>query len=253
MARAKKNLKQKTKKAQETRASRRVVVNNSERKTSGTSSSIQSRQTQQNGREKILANKRLIWMLVAAAIVIGGGFLFLRNWAIVAMVNGKPISRLALMTAMERQAGRDILDSLVTRELIGQAAQKQGVSVTSEDIEQEVNRVTEMFVTPGQDLESILALQGMTRADLEEDIRTQLLAQKMASTGSAEISDEEVASYIEENSEMIPGDMTDEEVRATAKEQLESQKSRTELQEWLANLKAEAKIQYLIDHLAPLQ
>jgi len=106
----------------------------------------------------------------------------------VATVNGQPISRLTLIREMEKSSGKQVLEGLIGKTLILQEAKKQNIFVGKEDIDQEMAKIEENFKNQGQDLNQLLAFQGMTRADLEEQIQLQKTAEKLAgSTESAQV------------------------------------------------------------------
>jgi len=120
-------------------------------------------------------------------ILVAGGLL-LKKELVVATVNGQPISRLTLIREMEKNSGKQVLEGLIGKTLILQEAKKQSVFVAKEDIDQEMAKIEENFKNQGQDLNQLLAFQGMTKADLEEQIQLQKTAEKLAgSTESAQI------------------------------------------------------------------
>lgn len=125
-------------------------------------------------------------MLVVFALVAAG--LLLKKELVVATVNGQPISRLTLIREMEKNSGKQTLEGLIGKTLILQEAKKQNVSVGKGEIDQEMAKIEENFKNQGQDLNQLLAFQGITRADLEEQIQLQKTAEKLAgSTESAKI------------------------------------------------------------------
>lgn len=188
--------------------------------------------------------KYQIVVLVVVALLIAG--YFINTKLTVATVNGEAISRLKLISLLEKQGGKQVLDSLVTETLIMQEAKKQNVEVNDEELAKKVKSIEDRFVGQQQSFDEILAMQGMTRDDLNDQIRLQLLVEKMAS-GSADISEAEIDKYIADNKEMMPEetDTTTEEFRNQIKDSLKSEKSNTQINDWLLNLKTKAEIKYL--------
>ncbi|MGB9706823.1 MAG: SurA N-terminal domain-containing protein [Microgenomates group bacterium] len=120
-------------------------------------------------------------------ILVTSGYL-LKNELVVATVNGQPISRFTLIRELEKNSGKQALESLIGKTLILQEAKRQNVSVGQQEIDQEMKKLEENFKSQGQDLEQLLAFQGMTKASLEEQIRLQKTAEKLAdSTESAKV------------------------------------------------------------------
>jgi parvulin-like peptidyl-prolyl isomerase len=62
-----------------------------------------------------------------------------------AVVNGEPITRDHLANECLRRFGKDVLESLVNKQLIWQECQKQGIKITEQDIEEEVERMAAKF------------------------------------------------------------------------------------------------------------
>ena len=109
----------------------------------------------------------LIIVLLAVLAYVG------MQQLVVATVNGVPVSRITLLKEMESQIGEQVLDSLITRQLILQEAKKQNIAVTDEEIDQEIEKLKEQFSASGQDFDELLKLQGMTMERVREEIRLQ--------------------------------------------------------------------------------
>lgn len=187
--------------------------------------------------------KILIIPLMVIALV--GLLYYFRSEFIVALVNNRPISRLALIKELEKQAGKQVLDSLITKTLILQEARKQKITVSQDEINQELEKLEDNFVQQGQNLDQLLDLQGMSRHDLIEQIKIQKIAEKIAGQ-DINITDQEVDDYLEENKSFFPEEAEEEEIKATAKQQLEEQAMSQKLQSWLESLREEAKIHYFL-------
>lgn len=179
-------------------------------------------------------------ILIIIAVILGGLFFF-RDWVVAVTVNGKPISRLALIHELEKQGGKQVMDALVTEELIRQEAAKQGVVVSQDTIDAEIASIEESL--GDQKLEDVLVLQNMTMDELTQQIKLQKTVEALAAA-DVNITDEEVAAYITENAEMLPADMEEAELDQMVRDQLSSQKTQSTIQEWLANLKSGARINY---------
>lgn len=170
-------------------------------------------------------------------------FYFSKGLFVAATVNGQPIWRLTLVKELEKQAGKKVLDSLITRTLILQEAKKQKVSVTDEEVNKEISQIEETVNSQGQNLDQLLTAQGMTKNDLVEQIRTQKLVEKIAAK-DIKITDEEVKDYFEENKSSFPKDKKFEEVEEDIKKQLEQEKLNEKIQTWIQSLRNAAKINY---------
>jgi len=182
-------------------------------------------------------------------ILIGFAYLF-KSQFVSAVVNGKPIWRLSLVKELEKQSGQKMLDFLVTKTLILQEAKKQKVTVSDEEVNQEIKKIEESLVSQNQTLDQVLGLQGMNREELEEQVQIQKLIEKMVG-GQIQVTDEEIESYFTENKDLFGKDATLEKVKEDIRKQLLSQKQSEETQTWLTSLRENARIQYW--NFAPTQ
>lgn len=183
-------------------------------------------------------------VILAGVGLIALGYIF-RSQFIVAVVNGQPISRFAFTRELEKQAGQNILDTLVTKTLILQAAEKEKIKVSDEEIEEEIKQIEQNFLQQGQDLDVILGASNMDRSTLKEDIRIQKMVEKLLSPG-IEINDEEINQYLEQVEGSFPAEMSPEEMRISAEEQLRQQKISEASQTWISSLHDEADIKYFL-------
>ena len=86
----------------------------------------------------------------------------------------------------------------------------------------------------------------MTRADLSEQVKIQLLLKKMVPNTT--VSTKEIDAYFEQNQESIPAATDEAELqgqRDQVKQQLEQQKMSQSIQSFVSGLQSKAKIQYL--------
>jgi foldase protein PrsA len=187
--------------------------------------------------------KVLIFLPIAIA---SGVILFnIKHWFIAALVNKRPITRFSLIQGLERQGGRQVLDDLISQNLIFQEAEKQGVKINPEEMEERLKELEEQAEALGGDLDTFLGMQGQTRKGLEEQIRIRLIINKILGK-EIEVSEEEIQQYFEENKEFFPEGANLEEMREDLEESLKEEKINEKLQGWLEELRAKAKIDYFI-------
>ena len=196
-----------------------------------------------------LKRKTVIIIVIIVAVVAGASYIAYakRGWFVAATVNGGSISRLAVIEELERQAGKDILDTMITKKLIADEAKKLGISVTAEDIDAEVKKAEEQVAAQGSTIEAALAQQGMTEADLREQIvikkqLDQILADRVS------VSDEEVDQSIKDNKMAPANGVVPETLKAQVREQLQSQKFNTTAQSYITDLRAEALIVKYVEY-----
>lgn len=168
-----------------------------------------------------------------------------RGQFVVALVNGQPITRLKLIRELEKQGGKQVLDSLVTETLVFQEAKKQKVSVSQEEINQEIEKIKDNLKQQGQDLDQLLAFQGMSLADLNRQIRLRKIAEKITAS-QVEVTDQEVEEYLSQNQNMFAQMDNQEEAKSYIKEQLRQEKTNQAINQWLQELRQQANIIYLL-------
>ena len=90
-------------------------------------------------------------------------------------------------------------------------------------------------------MDQALSAQGMTKSQLNEEIKIQLIIQK-ALTSNPKITEKEISDYIEANKSLIPEGTSDEKVRKQAIEQIKNQKQQEKTQAYIKSLQDRAKI-----------
>lgn len=200
--------------------------------------------------KKLASNKKNMIILVAALLFLGAGYL-LKDVFIVAMVNGKPVYRWSVVQRLEDQGGKQILDSLITEALVKQAIKDSGVKVEQAEIDAAVSEIEGRIAAQGMTLDQALKDQGMTKDQLIEDIVMQKSAEKIVGD-KVQVTDEEVAAYIEENKQYFPEGSDLESMKDLVKSQLKSSKVSTEIQTWVQSLQDNAKIIYLKNYKTSL-
>lgn len=187
-------------------------------------------------------------VFIPLIIIISISLLFYyRGLFIVALVNGQPISRIAVIQTLEKRDGKQAVSSLITQTLILQEAQKKNVDVSQGELDEMAKKLEDGLKKQGQNLDQTLVLQGLTRKDLESQLRLRKLVEKMLAN-DVKVTDKEVNDYIEKNKATIPEDLKPEEIKKTAREQLEQQKIATKAQAFIENLQSKAKIQYFVNY-----
>ncbi len=181
----------------------------------------------------------VVWAIV---IVVLGALLYLgRSLFVAAVVNGQPISRLEVVQQSEKQGGKAILDGLVRNALIEQEARKQNITVSDQEIDDEIKKVEGNLSKQGQKLDQVLQMQGMNREELRKLIKLDKLVSKIVGK-EVTVTDEEVNKYIEDNKASLPEGQDEEAMKKEVKESLKQQKLNQKVQTWLADLQNKAQI-----------
>ncbi|QQG47853.1 MAG: SurA N-terminal domain-containing protein [Candidatus Woesebacteria bacterium] len=195
---------------------------------------------------KIKINKKYIGGALLA-IILGITFFRFKNLVVAAMVNGEPISRFKIISELEKRSGSQALDSIITQTLISQEAKKQNINVTQTEIDNQINSLENSLKSQGQDLNSALATQGMTKEDLITQISLQKMVEKLVGK-DIEIKDQQIDDYIKANKDTFPKDEKPEDIRSKVKNQLFQQALSQKFQTWITDLKSKAHITYFIKY-----
>lgn len=181
------------------------------------------------------------WALPLLALALG--FWAYNRYGVVAKVNGRNISRIDYIKAMEKQVGKQTLDQMIVESLVEQEALKKGVKIEKSEIDSDIKKIEEQIKSQGQTLESALASEGMNLKDLEKQIKIEKMVEKL-SDPKTEITEAQIKDFLTKNKAQLPKGATQTELNDLAKKQLESQIKSEAASNWFSNLKKEAKIIY---------
>jgi parvulin-like peptidyl-prolyl isomerase len=192
-----------------------------------------------------------VGLIVVILAAVGSGLYFGKSYFVAAVVNGKPITRLAVVSELEKQDGKTVLDSLIEKELILQEAKKNNVSVTDAQVATEIGSITTLLKQQNTTLDAALVSKGMTMADLKDQIIIQKSVEAILGP-KIQISDAEVKDYFDQNlqyfKDNISKTVTLEQATSQIKDQLFQQKLSTQYSTWIADLKAKAKIMQFVSY-----
>jgi len=148
--------------------------------------------------EKIFASKKtlaILAVLIVAAIAV---FIFLSTRSdVVAKVGSESLTKDDLYTFFVEQNGEAALDTLITKNLINQEVDKEKITVSSKEIDAELQELVDSY--GGEEtFEQQLTASGLTQDDIKEDIEVNLKIEKLLEP-QIEITEEEMQTYFDEN------------------------------------------------------
>ncbi|HZH61266.1 MAG TPA: peptidylprolyl isomerase [Metabacillus sp.] len=148
--------------------------------------------------EKVFASKKTLAILAVLAVVAIAVFIFLLTRSeVVAKVGSESLTKDDLYTFFVEQNGEAALDTLITKNLINQEVEKENITVTSEEIDAELQELIDSY--GGEEtFEQQLTASGLTQADIKEDIEVNLQIEKILEP-QIEITEEEMQTYFDEN------------------------------------------------------
>lgn len=189
---------------------------------------------------KKASKKTLLTVLISIVAVAALAFLYYR-FGIVAIVNGRPISRFAYLRTLEKQDQKQTIKQMTNEALVYQEAAKKGVSIEQSVIDAEITAIEAQIKEQGLTLDSALASEGMSKADLIAQIKLQKTVEKLANP-NLEITQAKIDEFLKTNKASLPSSYTKEELQELAKTQLTSQIKNEAISNWFTELQKTAKI-----------
>ncbi|MFQ5452489.1 MAG: SurA N-terminal domain-containing protein, partial [Candidatus Paceibacterota bacterium] len=147
----------------------------------------------------------------------------------------------------EKQAGAQVLDTLINEELIHQETANKKVSVSQGELDKEVASIKKVVESQGQNLEDVLTTQGLSLVDFKEQVRIQIALEKLLKD-QVSVTDEEINKYLEENKETIPQDLSKKKARQAVQDQLKTQKLNQAVQALIEKLQKDASISHFVGY-----
>lgn len=175
---------------------------------------------------KNLAKDKRVLKIAVLFIIIASLYLG-RSLFFAAWVGNRPILRLSLVKELEKQGGKSVLDALIEKSLINQAAAKANVNISNDAINLEILNIEELVKKQGISLDAALASRGQTKKDLIEQIKLQKTVEQI-------LKDKIV--------------LSDEELKVENKDEIIQSKLQTEYAKWITELKEKAKIFYFVKY-----
>jgi len=185
-------------------------------------------------------------LIITLAVLVILTFLYLsKSLFIVALVNGRPITRWTLDRDLEKAAGSQILNTKIAEMLVLQEGRNQKITVSDEEINQEAKKLDDQFKAQGQSLDSVLVLQNQSKKEFLRQIKIQLLVEKILGK-EIEVTEEEIADYFKENQELLAEGATLASEKENIRQTLFNDKLTAKIQPWLQELQDKANILYFV-------
>lgn len=180
-----------------------------------------------------------VWVVIAVIIILISLFVK-KDIFLAATVNGTPITTLELFARLNQQYRTQVLSQLINEKLILQEGEKNRIAISSQEIETKISQL-EGNVGGALALDNLLSQQNQTRNSLREQIKIQLLIEKLYEK-EASVSADEVDKFVVENKDSLAATTSAEQVKE-ATGILRGQKLDQVFNEKFKQLKQQAKIQ----------
>lgn len=191
----------------------------------------------------MLKNKKVLLIIFLLLIIA----FFSKGLLVAAVVNGKPISRLAIIDNLEKRGGKQVLDSAVSKELILQEAANKKIVVEKEAIDKKVKAIEANIKKQGQTLAQVLTLQGMTSEELNDQLHIQLILEKLLAD-KVKVSDKEIDAYLKKINSDEANPVQKSPGRNEVRDQLRQEKLQSQATALVEQLKKKAKISYFVNY-----
>jgi hypothetical protein len=185
-------------------------------------------------------NKKWILGIVGLGILAVVGY-NLKKFLVVATVNGQPIYRHEIVRELEKQGGKQVLDRKISEVLVMQEAAKQGVTISEGEIDDELKSLEDKVSGQGQSMDDLLAMQGLTREDLRQQMRMKLMIDQLIPE-SEPPTDEEIAQALEVQGDAFAAGATEDEKKQMVSDQLTQQKDSESYNNWMQSLQDQAVV-----------
>src|SRR3989344_1396839 len=174
--------------------------------------------------------------VVIAVVLVAGALAYgYKSLLIAATVNGSPISRLSVISELEKKSGKAALDELITKKLIDDEAQKKGITVSDDEVSAEITKIDDQIKE-----------QGMTESDLRLQITIQKKLEKLLAD-KTQVTDAEIKKFIADNKVVAPAGQ-EEAFKNQAMEQLRQNKLRDAVGLLIESLRSQATINYFTSY-----
>ncbi len=183
--------------------------------------------------------RRTALLAVIALLVLALGYLGYK-WLVIAWVDGKPVTRVALYRQLESRYGNDLKEQMIAETLIADEARRRGVEVSAEELDSEYQKFVDQF-GGAENIDATLQAQGIDKEEFRNQIRLQSLIKKMFSS-EATVSAEEVEKYIADNQEQYAEATDAAQVNKEVTDQLSQQKLSQSFRVWLQEAQASNRV-----------
>lgn len=151
-------------------------------------------------------------IILFACVIVLAGILILRldvpvkspeaassdSSSVVASVGTHKITRAEWNRELEQQYGGLVLEQMLTNRAAEQEAKSLGIEVTSEEVSREIKRQMKGYESEEAYFQAMKEQLGMSPEQLSQDMRNQLLLEKIATYG-IDISDDDIDEYMREH------------------------------------------------------
>lgn len=181
-------------------------------------------------------------VLTISLVVIGLALLTykLGPWLVPAVVDKRPVTRFEIWKRLEDSYGEQTLDDIVNEYTLEAVIDDSGVKVADDKVKEQLDTLETQFASLGG-LDEALSQRGLSREDLEKQIKTQLAVEELLADQVVP-SEQEIQDYYDTNKEVLYTDKELDEVKEEIKSALRETKLRDAFLEWFAGKKEDIQV-----------
>ena len=147
---------------------------------------------------------------------------------VVAIVGGEKITKGELMEALWNWSAPQVLEECINSKIIMQAAKKEGLTVTQEEIDARIAEIMARQIQPGDSLEAALQRNKATRARFDSQLKGQIALEKIIEK-QTKLTDADYSEFIKARHIFIRIGLDDPNASAEEREKAEAEaKANTE-------------------------
>ncbi len=152
----------------------------------------------------------------------------------VAFYKNADVSRAAYVKEMERQYGDQVVNEMLAKAAIAQAAKERDITVSEADIDKAVEAdKTNAGITTAEDFEAALAQSGITVDEYRAYVKVTVTLDKLIEGTITDPTDAEIEEYFTSNKTLFEGKKL-EEVKTTIAAEIKQNKLSETRQEWIS-------------------
>ncbi len=178
---------------------------------------------------------------IALVVVVVGLLTYkLGPWIVPAVADNRPITRFELWSRLEKSYGAQALDDMINEKILDKAIADANVKVDQAKFDEQIKTLETQFESNGG-LDEALKQRGLSRSDLEKQVRTQLAVEELLAD-KIKPTDEEIKKQFEASATTLYKDKKLEDVKDGIVEEITQGKLRDEFLVWFAEVKKNAKV-----------
>lgn len=170
---------------------------------------------------------------------------FFRDFFVLATVNNYPITRISVIKKLEQLGGKQVLDKLVTENLIKQEAKKQKIVVTDDEVKKALEDIkVQISSQSGMSYEQYLSQNNVKEKDIMDEIKIWNLTMNKLLADKIKVTEQEIQTHFDTYKADYYKDKKLEDVKSDIVKLLEQQKASEAQAQFVEELKAKANITY---------